>query len=80
MREDQTKKYHTLALNVHNTMTNKFFYDVFHRKLKTKSTFATSLHTFRNNYTINDVLVSHSNKETQHIHSNLLLEINFLVI
>jgi len=50
-----------------NTMANQFFYDVFHKKLKPNS--ATSLPTFHNNNTMNDVLVSHSKKETQQTHS-----------
>ena len=44
-------------------MTTKFFYEVLHKKLEANS--ASSLHTFHNNNTINDVLVSNSNKETQ---------------
>jgi len=49
MREDQTNTYHTLALNVLKTMTYKFFYDVFYKKLKPKSAFTSSLPTFLNN-------------------------------
>jgi len=57
-------------------MENKFFYEVFHKNLKPKS--ATSLHTSHHNNTINDVLVSRSNKETQQTHSKVHSEKKFL--
>jgi len=57
-------------------MSNQFFYEVFHKKLKPNS--ATSLHTSHKNNTINDVFVSHSNKETRQTQSNVLSEKKFL--
>lgn len=51
-------------------MENKFFYEVLHKNHKPKS--ATSLHT------INDVLVSRSNKEIQQTHTKVHSEKMFL--